>query len=309
MMQPPHANRKRLFRNIIRNWELYLLLLPVLMYFIIFHFAPMYGVQIAFRQFSFKNGILGSKWVGLKHFDRFFQSYYFERLLVNTLSISFYNLILGFPMPILLALLLNEVTHTKFKRTVQTITYAPHFLSTVVMVSIINALFSSSTGIVNHIAASLGNSRIDYITDPAYFKSLYVLSGVWQNMGWNSIVYISALSAIDPALYEVGRIDGASRFQMLKSITLPLLLPTISIMLILNSGRMMSLGFEKVYLMQNDLNISASEIISTYIYKAGLVNSEYSFSTAVGLFNSVINCVLLLTVNYITGRLSDTSIF
>ena len=310
VVRETHLTRpRRRLKRILRNWDLYLLLIPVLAYFIIFHFAPMYGVQIAFRQFSFRSGITGSKWVGLKHFERFFSSFYFERVIVNTLTISFYNLILGFPIPIILALLLNEVRSPHYKKAVQTITYAPHFLSTVVMVSILNALFSSSTGIVNNLAAALGGPRIEYMAEPTYFKSLYVLSGIWQNMGWNSIIYIAALSGIDPSLYEAGRVDGASRWQMLLHITLPSILPTISIMLILNCGRMMSIGFEKVYLMQNDLNIAASEIISTYVYKCGLINSEYSFSTAVGLFNSVINCVLLLTVNAITGRLSDTKIF
>lgn len=301
-------SRKQM-KCILRNWDLYLLLIPVLAYFIIFHFAPMYGVQIAFRQFSFRKGITGSTWVGLKHFERFFSSFYFERLMINTLTISIYNLILGFPVPIILALLLNEVKNPHYKKTIQTITYAPHFLSTVVMVSIINALFSSSTGIVNNIAQALGGQRTDYITEPAYFKSLYVLSGIWQSMGWNSIIYIAALSGIDPTLYEAGRVDGASKWKMMLHITLPCILPTISIMLILNCGRMMSIGFEKVYLMQNDLNIAASDIISTYVYKSGLINSEYSFSTAVGLFNSVINCILLVTVNAITGKLSDTKIF
>lgn len=301
------ANKQ--MRRILRNWDLYLLLAPVLAYFIIFHFAPMYGVQIAFRQFSFRKGISGSNWVGWKHFERFFSSFYFKRVVGNTVSISFFNLLLGFPMPIILALLLNEVQNKRYKKAIQTITYAPHFLSTVVMVSIINALFSPSTGVVNNIAVLLGGSRIDYMIEPAYFKSMYVLSGIWQNMGWNSIIYIAALSGIDPTLYEAGRVDGASKWQMLLNITLPCILPTVSIMLILNCGRMMSIGFEKVYLMQNDLNVTASEIISTYVYKCGLIDAEYSFSTAVGLFNSVINCVLLVTVNAITGKLSDTKIF
>ncbi len=269
----------------------------------------MYGVQIAFRRYSIRKGILGSQWVGMAHFNRFFQSYYFERLLVNTLTISLYNLALGFPLPILLALLLNEVTSKRYKKLVQTITYAPHFLSAVVLVSIINAMFSTSTGIINNLIVLFGGEKVAFTTDPRIFKSLYVLSGVWQNMGWNSIIYMAALSGIDPTLYEAGRVDGASRWQMLWRITLPCLAPTICIMLILQCGRLMSLGYEKIYLMQNDLNIAASEVISTYVYKSGLINAEYSFSTAVGLFNSVINCILLFTVNFITGKLSDTRIF
>lgn len=304
-----YTKLRRTLRSMARNWNLYLLLVPVLAYFIIFHYAPMYGVQIAFRRYSIRKGIMGSQWVGMAHFNRFFQSYYFERLLVNTLTISLYNLALGFPLPILLALLLNEVTSKRYKKLVQTITYAPHFLSAVVLVSIINAMFSTSTGIINNLIVLMGGEKVAFTTEPKIFKSLYVLSGVWQNMGWNSIIYMAALSGIDPTLYEAGRVDGASRWQMLWRITLPCLAPTICIMLILQCGRLMSLGYEKIYLMQNDLNIAASEVISTYVYKSGLINAEYSFSTAVGLFNSVINCILLFTVNFITGKLSDTRIF
>lgn len=298
----------RTLHAVKKNWDLYVLLVPVIAYFIVFHFAPMYGVQIAFRRFSFKKGILGSPWIGLTHFKRFFDSYYFERIILNTLSISVLNLVLGFPMPIMLALLLNEVNHQRYKKVVQTVTYAPHFLSTVVLVSIINALFASSSGIVNSIIIKLGGTSISFTTNPKYFKMLYVLSGIWQNMGWNSIIYMAALSGIDPTLYEAGRVDGASRWQMLLKITLPCIAPTICIMLILQCGRLMNLGYEKVYLMQNDLNVSASEVISTYVYKSGLVNAEYSFSTAVGLFNSLINCVLLFLVNFITSKLNDTRI-
>lgn len=307
--RPKRSKAQRRLHAILRNWDLYMLLIPVAAYFIIFHFAPMYGVQIAFRRFSFRKGIWGSAWVGFDHFKRFFNSYYFERLISNTLTISLYNMIVGFPLPIILALMLNEVTHTRFKKTVQTITYAPHFLSTVVLVSVINALFSTSSGLVNNLISAAGGEKIEFITNPSVFKSMYVLSGAWQNMGWNSIIYIAALAGIDPTLYEAGRVDGASRWQMLIRITLPCILPTVSIMLILQCGRLMSLGYEKIYLMQNDLNIAASEVISTYVYKSGLINQEYSFSTAVGLFNSVINCILLFTVNFITSRLSDTSIF
>ncbi len=307
----PQGRFRRKLRLILRNYDLYLLLLPVAAYFIIFEYVPMYGVQIAFRKFSFKKGILGSPWLNpwYSNFTRLFNSYYFERLITNTLSISLYSLALGFPVPILLALLLNEVNRPGFKKFVQTVTYAPHFLSTVVLVSIINALFSNSTGIVNNIIVALGGERTAFLTRPEYFNSLYVISGVWQNMGWNSIIYMAALSGIDPTLYEAGRVDGASRWQMMIHITLPSIIPTICVMLILRCGSLMGVGYEKVFLMQNDLNISASEVISTYVYKSGLINSEYGFSTAVGLFNSVINCILLLIVNTITSKLNDTSIF
>ena len=222
-----HPKLKRTLRSIARNWDLYLLLVPVLAYFIIFHYAPMYGVQIAFRRYSIRKGILGSQWVGMAHFNRFFQSYYFERLLVNTLTISLYNLALGFPLPILLALLLNEVTSKRYKKLVQTITYAPHFLSAVVLVSIINAMFSTSTGIINNLIVLFGGEKVAFTTDPRIFKSLYVLSGVWQNMGWNSIIYMAALSGIDPTLYEAAELDGCTPNQMFWKITLPLIRPIL----------------------------------------------------------------------------------
>ena len=306
----PQGRFRRKLRLILRNYDLYLLLLPVAAYFIIFEYVPMYGVQIAFRKFSFKKGILGSPWLNpwYSNFTRLFNSYYFERLITNTLSISLYSLALGFPVPILLALLLNEVNRPGFKKFVQTVTYAPHFLSTVVLVSIINALFSNSTGIVNNIIVALGGERTAFLTRPEYFNSLYVISGVWQNMGWNSIIYMAALSGIDPTLYEAGRVDGASRWQMMIHITLPSIIPTICVMLILRCGSLMGVGYEKVFLMQNDLNISASEVISTYVYKSGLINSEYGFSTAVGLFNSVINCILLVSVNMITRKVSEDEV-
>jgi len=309
MLAQQSAARRRLLRRIGRNGDLYLLIFPTLLFFALFHFAPMYGVQIAFRRYSFSRGILGSPWVGLYHFQRFFRSYYFGRLLYNTLALSFYNLIYGFPLPIALALLLNEVTHSGFKKFVQTVTYAPHFLSVVVVVSILNALLSPNTGLVNHLIKAAGGTPVYFMGEPAYFKSLYVISGLWQSMGWNSIIYMAALAGVDPTFYEAGRVDGASRWQMLRHITLPSILPTISIMLILQCGRMINIGFDKIFLMQNDLNIAASDVISTYVYRSGLLNTEYSFSSAVGLFNSVINCALLVTVNGITGRLGQTRVF
>ena len=304
-----HPKLKRTLRSIARNWDLYLLLVPVLAYFIIFHYAPMYGVQIAFRRYSIRKGILGSQWVGMAHFNRFFQSYYFERLLVNTLTISLYNLALGFPLPILLALLLNEVTSKRYKKLVQTITYAPHFLSAVVLVSIINAMFSTSTGIINNLIVLFGGEKVAFTTDPRIFKSLYVLSGVWQNTGWDSIIYLAALTAVSPELHEAAAVDGAGKFKRILHIDIPALLPTATILLILRMGSILGVGFEKVYLLQNDLNISASEIISTYVYKMGLKSNQYSYSAAIGLFNNVVNFILLLSVNFIAGKMGDTSLF
>ena len=297
------------WKSIKNNYMLYLFLVPALVYVAVFCYAPMYGVQIAFKNFKASKGIMGSAWVGLAHFKTFFSSPRFMLLLTNTLSVSVYSIIVGFPIPIILALLFNYVQYPWFKKFAQTVSYAPHFISTVVLVGMLSMFFSTTTGFVNTAIAALGFNKIHFFGEPQYFRHLYVWSGVWQNMGWNSIIYMAALSGIDPTLYEAGRVDGASRWQMLWRITLPCLAPTICIMLILQCGRLMSLGYEKIYLMQNDLNIAASEVISTYVYKSGLINAEYSFSTAVGLFNSVINCILLFTVNFITGKLSDTRIF
>ena len=292
-----------------RNWDLYLLLIPAIALYIIFNYAPMYGVQIAFRNYTPKLGITGSKWVGLKHFERFFRSYFAGRLITNTLGIGVYSLLAGFPIPIILAIMMNELKSLQYKKFIQTVTYIPHFLSTVELVSLINAFMNPKTGLVNVMLMRLGYQSIYFMAEPAYFKSLYVWSGIWQNMGWDSIIYVAALAGIDPTFYEAGRVDGASRWQMLLHITLPSILPTATIMLILRCGHIMGVGFEKVFLMQNDLNMAASDVISTYVYRSGLLNAEYSFSAAVGLFNSLVNCVLLVVVNWITGRLGGTQIF
>ena len=297
-------------KRLRESWQWYLLLLPALIYLIIFAYAPMYGLQIAFKNFKPIRGIWGSEWVGLKYFQQFVNSYQFWKLLKNTLTLSLYSIVANFPAPILLALMLNQLRSEKYKKLVQTVTYMPHFISMVVLVGMINVLLSSSSGLYGNLMRLFGVSNPpNLFANKNLFSTLYVFSGVWQNMGWNSIIYMAALSGIDPTLYEAGRVDGASRWQMLWRITLPCLAPTICIMLILQCGRLMSLGYEKIYLMQNDLNIAASEVISTYVYKSGLINAEYSFSTAIGLFNSVINCILLFTVNFITGKLSDTRIF
>lgn len=300
---------RKLYRSIRYNYDLYILLIPVMVYFIIFHYAPMYGVQIAFRRYSFTKGITGSPWVGLFHFKRFFDSYYCWRLISNTLTINLYSLAINFPIPIILAIMLNEVVNTRFKKAVQTITYAPHFLSTVVIVSLLEAFLKPSNGLINNIIRALGGEPISFMTENAWFKTIYVFSGVWQNMGWNSIIYIAALSSIDPTLYEAGKVDGATRMQMIRHITIPSLLPTATIMLILNCGSLMNVGFEKVFLMQNDLNMASSDVISTYVYRSGLINSEYSFSSAVGLFNSIVNCILLVVVNWTARNISETSLW
>lgn len=296
-------------RSFKTYWQLYIMLIPVVLYFIVFKFWPMYGVQIAFRNFSPAQGFWKSEWVGLQYFQQFFNSFNFEIVLSNTLLLSIYLLLVSFPAPVILALLLNEIQNKHFKKTLQTITYAPHFLSTVVMVSMLFAFVDSDNGIVNTVISIMGGQPVDFISDPRWFRHLYVITDVWKGAGWGSIIYLSTLSSISPQLYEAARIDGASRFKQLWCITLPCLAPTIVLMLIMDCGRIMNVGFEKVLLMQNYLNIDASEVISTYVYKIGIGQMQFSYSTAIDLFNSVINLVMLLTVNAISKRYSESSLF
>lgn len=295
--------------SIRRNWDLYLLTLPVVIYFIIFKYAPMYGVQIAFKDYIATKGIWGSPFAGFKHFERFFRSYLFKTVVKNTLGISIYHLLAGFPIPIILALMMNEVKNQKFKKTVQTVTYAPHFLSTVVLVGMLTSMLSPRNGVVNQLLKSLGMEPIYFLGEAGLFKSIYVWSGIWQNAGWNSVIYMAALAGIDTQLYEAAIVDGATKRQRVWHITIPGILPTAITLLILNTGNIMDVGFEKVYLMQNGLNLTSSEVISTYVYKSGLVGAEYSFSTAVGLFNSIINFILLILVNKISRKTTETSLW
>jgi len=295
-------------KSIRKNWELYLLLAPVILYFLIFHYYPLYGLQIAFKDFIATKGITGSPWVGFKHFERFFDSYYFWRLIKNTIGIGVFTLLVSFPVPIIIALLLNEVKSLRFKKFVQTIIYAPHFLSTVVVVGML-LLFLKSDGMINQVITLFGGTPIDFISEPGWFKSIYVLSDVWQTMGWSSIIYIAALSAVDPAQHEAAMMDGASKFQRIIHINIPAIMPTIVILFILNVGSVMAIGFEKVFLLQNDLNMSTSDVISTFVYRSGILEAQYSFSAAVGLFNSIINFILLIMVNRIAKKVSDTSLW
>lgn len=304
------ANKKKsVWKRMAQTWELYLFIAPAFLYFLIFHYGPMYGIQIAFKNFIPAKGITGSPWVGFDHFERFFNSYYFWDLLWNTLSISLYELAIGFPLPIILALAFNEVKDGFFKRTVQTVTYAPHFISVVVMAGIIITFLSPSTGILVHIIEFLGFEPAAFLTDPRWFKTVYVLSGVWQSTGWGTIIYLAALSGVDPQLHEAAIMDGASRWQRIWNINIPTIVPTITILLILNMGSILGVGFEKILLLQNPLNMEASDVISTFVYRSGLVDAQYSFSTAVGLFNSVVNAILLITVNQIARRTSETSLW
>jgi len=291
-------------------WELYLMLLLPLAWYVVFQYIPIYGVQIAFKDFLATRGITGSPWVGFKHFRRFFSSYYFGRLVGNTVGISLYTMALGFPLPIFLALLINEIPGKRFQKAVQNITYVPYFLSVVVIVGILNMLLHPSTGVVNRLILALGGKEaVRFLEKPEYFKTIYVVSNVWQNMGWNSIIYLAALAGVDQALHEAASIDGASRLQRINHIALPALLPTISILFILRVGTIMNVGFEKVFLMQNALNMAGSDVISTFVYRTGILGADYSFSAAVGLFNSLINFALLFGVNALSRRLQQTSLW
>ena len=300
---------RRKVRLALRNYELYLFVLPALIYVILYCYTPIYGLQIAFKDYRVGKGIWGSEWVGVKHFVKFLTKPAYLALIKNTLIISIYSLLAGFPFPILFALILNELRVGKFKKIVQTVSYAPHFISTVVMCSMILMFLNAGNGIVNKLLSYFGAGPFDFMTKASWFPSIYVISGIWQGMGWSSVIYLSALSGIDPELHEAAMIDGASRLQRIWHVNLPGILPTITIMLILSAGGIMSVGFEKVYLLQNALNTETSEIISTFVYKMGLQYNQYSFSSAIGLFNSVCNFIMLILVNSLARRLSETSLW
>lgn len=282
--------------------------LPVVAYYIIFHYAPMYGAIIAFKEFNPALGIMGSPWVGFKHFKSFFEGVYFWRLVRNTLLISVYSLIWGFPAPIILALLLNEVKNKYFKRTVQTVSYLPHFISLVVVCGIIKD-FTSTDGVINDIIEFLGGERTNFLMIPEWFRPIYVGSGIWQEVGWGSIIYLAAITNIDPQLYEAATIDGASRWKQIWHITLPGIVPTIVILLILRLGGLMSVGFEKIILLYNSATMETADVISSYVYRRGLLDFDYSFSAAVGLFNSVINLILITSANRLSRKVSETSLW
>ncbi len=301
---------QRLRKDFRVNWQLYLLILPALAAVILFRYAPLYGLQIAFRDFRPVTGIEESRWVGIKHFVSFFESYQFSRVLVNTLTISLSSLICGFPVPIIFALLLNQIQGQRAKKLLQTVTYMPHFISTVVLVGMLLVFLSPSRGLYGHLMRALGvEEPANLLAKKEWFVPLYVLSGIWQNTGWDSIIYIAALSSVSVDLYEAATVDGASKFKRMLYIDIPSILPTAIILLILKTGSVLSVGFEKVFLMQNPLNLPVSETIDTYVYKQGIESARYSYSSAIGLFNTVINFVVLLTVNKISSRVSETSLF
>lgn len=302
------AVRKTL-RKALSQWQLYLLLLPAIIYFVIFRYAPMYGVQLAFKNYVPNLGITGSPWCAFENFERLFNSYQFTSLLKNTLILSAAQLIVGFPIPIILALSINSLRSRRLKRIVQTATYAPYFISTIVLVGMINIFFSLNGGLVNEIIRMFGGSAIHFLGEEKWFRPLYVGSGIWQSMGWNTMIYIAALSSVNPELHEAAQIDGAGKLQRVINVDLPQIMPTIITLLILNVGKIMSVGFEKVYAMQNSMNLPVSEIISTYVYKVGLLKGQYGFSTAVDMFNAVINMILLIAVNKIAKKVGDSSLW
>lgn len=295
-----------LWRRMRIRWQLFLFILLPIVYLLIFAYYPMYGVQIAFRNYIPSLGYLGSEWVGLEHFRKFFASFQFGRVLTNTLRISLYSLAVSFPLSIVFALMLNTVRHLRFKKFIQTITYVPHFISVVVLVGLMLQILSPVTGLYGNLYRLLVGDAypVDILGKPNAFIHLYVWSGIWQGLGWSTIIYIAALSGVDPELHEAAQIDGASRLQRVLHIDLPSILPTASIMLILNAGGLMNVGFEKVYLMQNNLNLIYSEVIATYVYKVGMTagGGQFSYAAAIGLFNSVINCTLLIIVNSLSAR-------
>ena len=302
------ARRRRQWRRVKRKRVLYLMLLPGMLLLLIFHYIPMWGVLIAFKDYRVARGILGSKWVGFKHFQDFFSSYYFGRLLRNTLTISLSSILFGFPAPIIFALLLNEVRNQKFKRVVQTVTYMPHFISLVVICSLIR-MFTAENGLIVGMLSWFGFEPVSLLSKKQYFVPIYVLSNIWQGFGWDSIIYLSALTAIDPGLYEAATIDGANRWKQTLHVTLPGIAPTIIILLILRMGSVMSVGYEKIILLYNEGIYETADVISTFVYRKGLESFQWSYSTAVGVFNSVINFLVVFLFNRISRRVSDVSLW
>lgn len=304
---PPLTKGQKLLQHFKSYFWLYLFLVPTLIWYAIFCYAPMGGIVIAFKRYTGAKSIWESRWVGLRWFESFFNSYYAWPVIRNTLTLSLYSLA-TFPLPVIFALMINEVNNTKFKQTVQTIMYAPHFISTVVLVSMIQ-LFFSDKGLVNDLLQSLGLESVSFLTSTETYPHLYVWSFVWQNLGWNCIIYVAALSSVDPSLHEAARIDGASRLQRIWHINLPTILPTVVITLIMRVGGIMGSNTDKSLLMKNDLNADAAEVIGTWVYSRGLVKGDFSYSTAVGLFTNVVNLILLLTVNKISEKVTKTSLF
>lgn len=298
-----------LLARVARHWQLYLLLAPAVIYLIVFKYWPMYGVQIAFRNYNPIDGFMGSEWVGLEHISRFLHSFQFSRVFVNTIAINVLGLVFGFPVPIVLALLINQLGSRRLKSFIQTVLFSPAFISAVVVVGMLFVLLSPRSGLVNNVISLAGGTPVSFMNEEGWFRPIYVLSDIWQNAGFSMIIYLAALAGIDPSLHEAARVDGANRWQRLWHIDLPGIRPVISIMLILAVGNLLNIGFEKALLMQTDLNLGTSQIIQTYVYDVGLKSAQFSYSAAISLFNYVLNMILLLVFNQGAKRAGQTSLF
>lgn len=294
------------FKN---NWQLYVLILPAIIYFIVFNYMPLYGIQIAFKDFKAVFGISGSKWVGLKHFENFFHAYYFKRLLANTLLLNVYNLLWSFPVPIILAILLNQIKGQKIKRFIQTSIYVPYFISTVVLAGMLYIFLSPTSGIFNILRQALGMKSVDFMSDAKAFRTIYIVSGIWQSAGWGTILYIASLSGVDPSLYEAAEIDGASIWQKIRYIDMPSIVPVIVMVFILDCGKLLSSNTDKALVMQTAGNIPTSDIIGVYVYNVGLGSGQFSYTTAIGLFINIINFIIIITANQISKKISDVGLF
>lgn len=303
------VNKLSYWKKLKRDKYLILMILPIIIYYIIFSYIPMTGAVIAFKNFKPGHGIYGGDWVGLKWIKQYFSSIYAYRTIRNTIFLSVYQIVFGFPVPIIFAIVVTEIKQMRLRKIVQTVSYLPHFISTVVVVGIIDIFFTQNNGIVNNIITRLGGNKIAFLTSPRWFRTLYVGSGIWQSFGYSSIIYIAAITGIDPALYEAATIDGINKFQRCWYITLPMILETVVILFILRLGSIMSVGFEKVYLMGSTATYETSDIISTYVYRKGIVDSSYSFSAAVGLFNSVINFAMVYCANMLSRKVTNSSLW
>ena len=294
------------FKN---NWQLFVLILPAIIYFIVFNYMPLYGIQIAFKDFKAVFGISGSKWVGFKHFENFFHAYYFKRLLANTLLLNVYNLLWSFPVPIILAILLNQIKGPKIKRFIQTSIYVPYFISTVVLAGMLYIFLSPTSGIFNILRQALGMKAVDFMSDAKAFRTIYIVSGIWQSAGWGTILYIASLSGVDPSLYEAAEIDGASIWQKIRYIDMPSIVPVIVMVFILDCGKLLSSNTDKALVMQTAGNIPTSDIIGVYVYNVGLGSGQFSYTTAIGLFINIINFIIIITANQISKKISDVGLF
>ncbi|CAM3403290.1 ABC transporter permease subunit [Paenibacillus lupini] len=296
-------------RTLRRDYQLWIMIAPAIAAVLIFNYIPMYGIQLSFRDFDFSKGLTGGEWRGLDYFRQFIDSYLFSDLMRNTFLISLATIIVGFPAPIILALILNQIRRKRMKTLMQTTVYLPHFISIIVLVGMMNVLMSPETGVIGYMMKGLGLGHINLIASTNTFIPVYVLSDIWQHCGWNSIIYLAALSTVDPQLYDSAKIDGASRWQLIRNVDIPALIPTILILFILSMGNILSTGFEKIFLMQNSLNLPVSEVISTYVYKIGIISNQFSYASAIGLFNTVINFVFLFAMNAISKKMSNTSLY